>query len=145
MPASWRQTFEDLRKRFAAGAERHPELRFAMAQTTCLEGNGEYLLNRARAFELGNRPHSWTAGWRRVTPGKYERIDESRERILEPSKAWHIQFCGDGEGSHLFMQIAEDAGWCLPTSAHPAIHALPKGFREGGAIGAFRWLFLLFH
>jgi hypothetical protein len=147
MASLFRQSLSDLRQRFAAGAERHPELRCVMAQTTDLAGDSDHLLQCARALDLGEPASHEAAFWWEVRSGKYERLGGKglRVRVLKPARYWHIQYCGDEEGSRLFTALAEQAGECLPPQAHPAFCRLPKGFRDGGATGAKRWLFLVFH
>jgi hypothetical protein len=147
MASLFRQSLSDLRQRFAAGAERHPELRCVMAQTTDLEGDSDHLLQCARAFDLGEPASYEAAFWWEVRSGEYERLGGKRlrVRVVKPATYWHIQYCGDEEGSRLFTALAEQASECLPPRVHPAFCRLPKGFRDGGATGAKRWLFLVFH
>jgi hypothetical protein len=150
MSSVWRQSFSDLRKHFENGSDKHPDLRCVMAQTTDLEGDSAQLLELARFVELGVRQTWDQDNWFPVSQGKYRftratGTKEVLEEVLEPSRYWCVQFCGDQEGQRLFIDIAKNAGDCLPDLAHPAIHALPKGFLEGAAIGPYRWLLLLFH
>jgi hypothetical protein len=155
MPNLRTQSFQDLRQRFAAGAKRHPMLRCAMAQTTDLDNDADLLLRRAWMYTVGCRPGLWSAGWCRVKPGKYERLDTNTERILEPGIYWSVEFSGDkkgrgvlpafAQGASDFLEIAEDAGVCLPTWDEPEIGLLPTGFREGEVSKRFRWLFFVFH
>jgi hypothetical protein len=158
MSVTWIQTLLNLRPRFEAAYGKYPDLRCAMAQvvdTMVLpdedatypwhEGRetAEHLLERARWFHFEGAQKSGNSLSTALTPTEWETIDNQPVPVLKPYSYWYFQFFADMAGAKTFYQMADDAGWCLPTKPYPQVPDLPeKGglLRERG-----RWLFLVFH
>jgi hypothetical protein len=157
MSATWQQTLQNLRPRFVAAFEKHPELRCAMAQavdTVALpeeetkyawhEGReaAEKLLESARWFHFEGAEKSGNCLSTALAPTEWEIIDNQPSPVLKPYTYWYFQFFADMVGAERFCQIADDAGWCLPTKPYPHVPDLPE---KGSLRARGRWLFLVFH